>query len=348
MPTYEMFWDCDHCGTEKLLGKTHRHCPACGSAQDPDRRYFPPEEEKVAVEDHRFVGADKSCASCDTPNVADAAFCVNCGAVMDETKSVGTKAEVDEGRQSGTRKGAAAPSEPTAEPEDEGGSGMGAAAAAGGGMFGCFGLMALGVVVLGVLCCVSMFWTSEATLEVTSHSWERSIDIEQLLVVEESDWCDQKPSGAKEIRRTQKERSTKKVNDGETCKTVNVDNGDGTFKKEQRCTPKTKSIPVMGDHCTFELERWKVKKTETTRGTGTSPAPTWPTVKVDGCARLGCTRQGKKRDTNTLHLKEPDGTAHTCDVMESRWSSTADGSRWRAPKRVIGGGLDCSGLEPAG
>ena len=44
--SYEMFWDCEYCGSSKLLGITHRHCPNCGAPQDPEKRYFPPDEEK--------------------------------------------------------------------------------------------------------------------------------------------------------------------------------------------------------------------------------------------------------------------------------------------------------------
>ena len=28
---YEMLWDCAFCGTQKLLGLQHRHCPSCGA-----------------------------------------------------------------------------------------------------------------------------------------------------------------------------------------------------------------------------------------------------------------------------------------------------------------------------
>ena len=38
---YEMLWDCPQCGTLGLLGDSHRHCPTCGTAQDPTKRYFP-------------------------------------------------------------------------------------------------------------------------------------------------------------------------------------------------------------------------------------------------------------------------------------------------------------------
>ena len=59
---YEMLWNCGACGSEKLLGVTHRHCPNCGAAQEASRRYFPSDEEKVAVADHRYTGVDHQCA----------------------------------------------------------------------------------------------------------------------------------------------------------------------------------------------------------------------------------------------------------------------------------------------
>ena len=80
--TYEMFWDCGYCGSTELLGKTHRHCPACGAAQDAGARYFPPEDKKVAVEDHVYVGSDFVCANCSAPCSARAAHCGNCGAAI--------------------------------------------------------------------------------------------------------------------------------------------------------------------------------------------------------------------------------------------------------------------------
>lgn len=78
--TYEMLWDCRYCGTRKNLGKTHRFCPNCGGNQDPSARYFPPESEQVAVEDHVFAGADIQCQGCGFWNGRAAQCCGNCGA----------------------------------------------------------------------------------------------------------------------------------------------------------------------------------------------------------------------------------------------------------------------------
>src|SRR3954463_12995645 len=96
--TYEMQWDCKFCGTKKLLGKTHRFCPNCGAQQDPTWRYFPADSEKVAIQDHIYVGADTICKACQTLNSGKAEFCGNCGAPLSDAAhaaqgAVRTKAE---------------------------------------------------------------------------------------------------------------------------------------------------------------------------------------------------------------------------------------------------------------
>ncbi|MBM4362811.1 MAG: hypothetical protein FJ104_09030, partial [Deltaproteobacteria bacterium] len=76
---YEMLWDCRYCGSKKLLGVTHRHCPSCGAPQDADARYFPADEDRVLAKDHRFAGADVSCPHCTESNGRAAAHCRSCG-----------------------------------------------------------------------------------------------------------------------------------------------------------------------------------------------------------------------------------------------------------------------------
>src|SRR5687768_8288081 len=90
---YEMLWDCKFCGTKKLLGKTHRFCPNCGGQQDPSCRYFPADAEKVAVQDHVYVGADKICPACQSVSAASAEFCGNCGSPLDKAASAQTLGE---------------------------------------------------------------------------------------------------------------------------------------------------------------------------------------------------------------------------------------------------------------
>jgi len=215
--TYQMLWDCPFCGTKKLLGLDHRHCPSFGATQDPEWRYFPPEEEKIAVEDHEFTGADKSCPACDTANSSKTAFCVNCGSPMDGSKGVQTRSDQVQaegtafGEESATearadfkaQKDAARAVKTTPPPKKK-------------SKIGCvIGCLVVGVVVVITLIAVAVLWQKPAAVRVVGHSWERTIDIEEYRTVSESEWCDSKPSDAYSVRQESKERSKRKVEDGE-------------------------------------------------------------------------------------------------------------------------------------
>lgn len=342
--TYEMFWDCASCGTEKLLGKTHRHCPSCGAVQDPGRRYFPPEEEKVAVEDHAFVGVDQTCGSCDTPNSAASEHCTNCGAGLDASKTVKTHGQVTEGGQAGRIKKASRP--PPRHPADsreapDSGGGMAGGIAGTGCALGCGALLLIAI----VLCALNVFWTSEVAATVTAKSWERSIDVETLKRVRDSDWCRDMPRRAVERARRNKQKSSRRVQDGETCTTVNVDNGDGTFKKQQDCSPRYREEPVMAAWCDYELEAWRVSNTARKTGSATDP-PLWPRVTVDGCTTLGCTRKGPKGEAYSLTFTLEGGSTGTCALPQSRWDTMAIGSRWVVEQK-LNGSLVCKGITRA-
>jgi len=81
-----MLWDCEPCGTKKLLGVDHRHCPACGAVQDETRRYFPDQGE--AMPTAYDPDPDHECPFCGTPNSRRAKNCVNCGGPMDGSEEV--------------------------------------------------------------------------------------------------------------------------------------------------------------------------------------------------------------------------------------------------------------------
>src|SRR4051812_19922262 len=91
---YEMCWDCKFCGQKKLLGLTHRFCAGCGAPQDPAARYFPSDDEKVAVKDNPFVGVDVACPACKQPMSRAAKCCTNCGGPIDKGAEVARRADV--------------------------------------------------------------------------------------------------------------------------------------------------------------------------------------------------------------------------------------------------------------
>ncbi len=326
--TYQMLWDCPYCGTTKLLGKTHRYCPSCGAAQDPDARYFPSDEDKVAVEDHVFTGADRRCPSCSTPMAAAASHCAGCGSAMDGAAEVEKKADP-------------ARTPPPAEPAPQ------KKKSKVGCVIGCVAL-ALALAVVAALAVV-LLWKEEAAVQVAGHSWERSIAIEEYRSVEEDAWCDEMPAGAHDVSRSEEVRSHKKVEDGEDCTVKKKDQGDGTFKEIEECKPRYKEVPVYDDKCRYEVERWTKDRTVDASGAALSDAPAWPTVKLGKQGTcIGCEREGAKSERYTVHFSGEGGEDLSCDLPQSAWSGYAVGSRWTGEVGVVTGKLDCDTLAPAG
>jgi len=338
-----MFWDCGSCGQTELLGLTHRHCPTCGSPQDPEKRYFPTEDKKVAVHEHRFVGRDRECAYCQEANSAAAEHCGRCGAPLQdgsEAVAVQTSSAPNQGFQSASNQGfksaQSAMLQATEAPKKK---------KSRAGLF--VGLGILAVVVIGIA--FTLFWKETGSVAVTGHQWERSVEIQSMQTVNRGTWCDSLPRGAFSIRREQRQRSTRRVQDGETCSNVNVDNGDGTFRQEQRCEPRYRQEAVYDTYCTYQINDWNHQTWVHARGASTAPPPSWPAFSVTGCQSLGCTRQGRTIERNVVMFqREGNGEAHECDFDLARWQSFSVGQQAEAQFRVIGGGLDCESLGGSG
>lgn len=362
MPTearYEMLWDCPACGTSKLLGLTHRHCPGCGSPQDASKRYFPPPGEEVAVENHPFQGRDKQCAGCDTPNAASAGFCTSCGAPLDGSKEVRTR-----GEQTATPAGFSADSAKSATEEhraaqqaereaamarhaEASGHGAPPAPEPSKGGKGTWVVLAFAAL-LALSCGVFLFWKKDAAVVVSGHHWERSIEVETLALTQQSAWKEQVPSGAQGVSCRQEQRDTRQVQDGQTCVDKRQDKGDGTFAVTQECTPNYRSEPVYGEKCSYTALTWTVSDTRKAAGKGVTPAPSWPAITLGATGNfVGAQREGKRSESYTLQLvNEADKSALSCTLPESKWSSMADGSRWKAQVGVISGAVDCTAMSP--
>jgi hypothetical protein len=354
---YEMLWDCPGCGTEKLLGVTHRHCPNCGAPQDPSKRYYPPESEKIAVENHPYQGVDKACAACDTANAAKAGFCVNCGSPLDDAKAVRTRSEQvgKEAIQAGEKvSDAKKDAEAARKAEQERqlaahGAASGAAPASGGGK-GKIALLVVAVVMLALcgLCGLFFFWQKESGFEVTGHRWERSIAIESLAPVQEKAWRSDMPADATDVSCQPEQKETTKVADGEDCVDKRVDKGDGSFEEKKVCTTRYREDPVYADKCTYTVTKWSTSDTAKATGNSLVPAPSWPPVNLANPGTcVGCQREGAKKESYTLLLKDAAGAAKDCELPMDRWSTMAVGSQWTGAVGVVSGAVDCGSLRPA-
>jgi ribosomal protein L40E len=308
--SYQMLWDCGYCGTDKLLGLTHRFCPNCGASQDTKRRYFPSEEDMVAVENHKFVGADVICPACETANAANAEFCQQCGSPLTEAARAKLKqqtpAEVTPSRSMSKRT-----------------------------LFTILGSVAALIVVAIVL----MTWTRETTVAVTAHAWEREIRIEDFAPRSSGDWCDGMPRDAYRVSRSERQRSTRQVADGETCTFRNVDRGDGTFRREEVCTTNYRSEPVYDTYCSYTVDRWAYARSAETAASDRSPQ--WATLRLDNNER----EAGRNADY-FLELRSDDND-YRCRVDEPLWTQAAEGSRWTLAVGAVAGEARCDSLEAA-
>ena len=345
-PVFEMLWDCKFCGQKKLLGLTHRFCAGCGAPQDRAARYFPADHEKVAVKDSPFVGADVACPACRQPMSRAATCCTSCGSPIDKGVQVAIRADV------------VVPA-PGAAP-------FGAGDAFAAGRYGPDALPApgavappaksslpTGLIVVGAVLAlvfaavlVLVLWKRESALVVTGQAWERSVAVERLENTKKTAWCDEAPSGGRELSRGKEQRGTKDVKDGETCQTRKKDNGNGTFKEVRECQPKFKKEAVLADRCTFEVSEWRRSRSVDAKGASLAEPPRWPAVALTrpgGC--VGCEREGGRSEKYTVTLQDTKTKAiERCDLPESRWTTFATGSKWKGQVRVITGGIACDGL----
>jgi hypothetical protein len=331
---FEMLWDCRYCGQKKLLGLTHRFCPGCGAPQDPSSRYFPSDAEKVPVRAHRFVGADVTCPACRTPSSRAAQNCGHCGSPLVQGGAValqGAQVQAAPGAQWSQVAAPGAPPPPK--------PGMSSTAKV---LLGLGGAVLLVVIALVVL---AFTWKKSSTYQVVFHGWERNVAVEKFGPVKKSEWCDALPGGARTVRRYSAQRSTEKVPDGQECKKIRKDQGDGTFKEVNDCKPKFKEKPVMADKCDYEVDEWAPSRTLTT--SGSDLAPKWPdTTGLRGGTCAGCERAGTRSEKYWLTLQGPkEGDSEQCELPEPRWRSIPDKSRWKAKVAVLTGKVDCDSLE---
>jgi ribosomal protein L40E len=315
-PVYEMLWDCRYCGEKKLLGLTHRHCARCGAAQSPEARYFPAEDEKVAVADHRYVGADVVCRYCGCASSKQAQSCGRCGGRLVE----GAPAPLQAPQR------AAEPSPHRAPPR----------------LTWRLILPVSLLVAVGAAVVLLLVWKKEQGFVVSAHHWQRSISVERLGPVRESAWCSDLPRDARDVERRRERRGTERVADGEDCRAQKQDLGDGTFKEVSVCSPRFKDEPVYADKCDYVVQKWHAERQAKAEGNAREPAPYWPSVAHSSPSE----REGPRRETYTVLFQDPAGETYRCDLPESAWSSFSPGAAYRGRVRAVGGSIDCASLAP--
>jgi hypothetical protein len=320
-PVYEMLWKCNFCGTDKLRGKTQRFCPNCGAPQEAKNRYFPTEQDMIAVENDNYQGVDKLCSACGTANSATSSFCSQCGSAMTGTKNAELKVD------------AASTPVPESEPPKK--------------RSWWVTLLIFTMLLSITFFIVNYFWRDTVTLELVSSEWQREIKIEQLQAVQDSAWCDVKPVAAYSVLRKSEVRSHKQIPDGETCRTDKVDRGDGTFVAKKVCMSKFRNEPVYSDKCYFTVNRWQYVRTLTAKGTDKQPKdPELVLSKTGNC--LGCERDAAHVSKYILTLSDKtkkDAEPIVCEVVETIWQQADPESKLQMEQSVMSDTIHCDTLK---
>lgn len=340
---YEMLWDCKFCGTEKLLGKTHKFCPTCGATQDPEWRYFPSDDEKVAVKDHVFVGEDKMCPSCNSLMAGNVEFCTRCGAPQTEaarakklsTRTRGMNEKFDredrDARQLAEARGLNAPA-PKAK----------------GRPWWVYGIILLVVGGIG-FALFSIFAKRETVGTVQAFEWERSISIDAYSAVPGRSVCTSMPVDAYSVSRNYEQVGSRSVPDGEDCSMQQIDQGDGTFRQQRVCTTRYRQEPVYDYVCSYVVNRWTPSRTA--RNTGTKEtALSWPDPALacgGGATRLGCERESGRNETYTLKFSAGE-KRYDCAVPFNLWDNARLEQAFTFQVGIVFDNPDCSTVQPAG
>jgi hypothetical protein len=347
---FEMLWDCGQCDARELLAKAQRHCPMCGAAQNPKRRYFPKPGEEVQAQGHRFVGVDWTCAYCESPNSAAAAFCSNCGGPKNGTKEVALvqDGQADPKAVGGlSPPGAAVSAVPPLAAPPVGLPPVQPSVHAPQPGFPWWRVIWTVIMVLGAGLTFLFFSQHDERVQLVEKTWSRSVAVDHFTAVKTSSWCDAMPADAYQVARTREQRSTRQMADGETCVESRADMGDGTFTKRRDCAPRYHEEPVYDSRCSYRINRWQVLRTDTLGG-GATLSPKWPNPVMGntwapGSNSLGAERLGPRSEDYRIRLQNAKGKYWICGLTLEAWTTLAEKQAMTIKVRGTGG-ADCDSL----
>lgn len=356
--TFEMFWNCPHCGTKKLLGVTHRHCPNCGAAQDESKRYFPPDGEEIALHNHIYYGIDWDCQYCSTPNSKKSNNCVNCGGPKDgslEVNLIGENNKIiknttkvtNEVSSTSINKNTITPPNDIYYSNNEAikrQSYIHLESKKNKSTSSNF-LIGLAVLIFVFFIGFLIYGFNHITPSVGTvvhKSWERTTNIEEYRTIHDNNWCSSIPSDAYNISKKKEIKSYDKVKTGEVCHTVKEDNGDGSFSKNRYCDDTYKSVPVYANMCYYSINRWKFSHNLKSNGTDDN-TPHWPSLSnevLNESNHLGNQRaiQGAERYYVIFsYFDEQIPKEISCNYSQVNWNSFEKNGTRTINIRMIGG-----------
>lgn len=303
---------------------------------------------------------DWYCDYCQSYNPASATTCRYCGA--DREMSEGKTYQQERGTMARTydkhgnlvsERDLSGRKQPEPEPAPSGGG-------------GCMKFVIIAAIIALAIGGLMMFILSPKTHKITvaSFDWTRTIEIEEVQTVQESDWL--LPDNARIIRTTKEVRTyehlldhyeevpyqvSEQVLDHYEKYTTTVDNGDGSFEVEEHSEPVYRTeyrteyrsepvyidVPVYDTKYYYEVERWVHTRDVTTSGTDHNPY--WGEVTLSGATGdngVGQEREGKR--SATYGVTDSKGKRYTAE--EEFWTGLSEGQELKVTVDKDGNILD--------
>ncbi|MBX3061451.1 MAG: zinc ribbon domain-containing protein [Anaerolineae bacterium] len=329
---FQMLWDCRFCGTKKLLGLDHRHCPNCGAPQNPEWRYFPSEADIkfVTDKDYTYSGADVICPFCQQPNSKAAKFCVSCGGDLVNAKDAAIKGRIDS-------KDAKSQVDDVVKEKFERDLGIQAKPQK---LLGGINPAIPIILIVGlIIACIAGFIylngsTYESRLSVTSVNWETGVTMQQLVAQSGRDWRDSVPGGAYNVSCQPQQRAYQESVQVQ-CGYDFVDQGDGTGKRVPKYCTETQTRYETDQMCSYTVDVWVTLRDITASGGLNEPIAT-PVFS----APVGTGRIRRTGDYLILRVNFRDtqgGQAYEYNPQtESEWRSFRENQRFSVQINRLG------------
>lgn len=338
MAIHEGRWDCPSCQTQGLLGRD-RECNQCGAPRPEGVRFYLPKDAQPVKNPAQIAvakaGADWICEYCGSSNRTTQSQCVECGAPQSQVTQAVRDYRLNEVPRSGER----TPSQPVSislppvsrlqspPPRRK---------------LGAIGICLAIAIGIGVF----LFQPISLDATVSGLSWERTVKIERLTTVTESDWS--VPTGGRilsqeeEIRRYEQvidryETRTRDVSEqvqvgteSYVCGTRDLGNG---FFEDKTCTraiyetrtrtetyeePIYRDEPVYDTKYTYEIDKWLPDREAV--ATGEEKSAYWPefTLETDE-------REAQRTEKYQVRFLDEKGKTYTLKMEEETWNGFAVG-----------------------
>jgi hypothetical protein len=304
----------------------------------------------IALENHQYVGADKICPACSQPNSAAAIYCAECGADLVTGKIAPTQAARELGTSSAdsdTRHDVV---------QDQFVADMqriGAVPAANPpfllGMSKKVTLIAGTTLVIAIAVIFAAIWAftyrKNVSAEITSMRWEHVIEIEDYQARHGEGWDETVPGGAYNEHCSDRERGTRRVEDGSHQECRDVDQGDGSMRRDCHQVTDYRDEPVYDRWCTYTFDSWAHARDVTASG-GENDPMSWPTFTLaNPGGRYGDEREGSHHENYRVEFTDHDGKKRSCEFDSvNEWNLFDVGMKVKV-KVGITGRPDCDTLE---